>query len=79
MVGAGDVVRDERGLGRIGKFAKTLDEGVLGLSGGGGLFLFEAGEELQERPLSSSIGDMQVVCDGDEMPLLSCGCDVVEP
>lgn len=66
--GPGEVV-----LGRIGRLAKTFDDRVFGLGGGGGLFVLEAAEALQDRLERSSIGDMWVVSDRDEMPLLCCG------
>lgn len=61
--GPGEVV-----LGRIGKLAKTFDDRVFGLGGGGGLFVLEVGEALQYRLERLSIGDMCVVSDRDEMP-----------
>lgn len=66
--GPGEVV-----LGRIGRLAKTFDDRVFGLGGGGGLFVLEAGEALQYRLERLSISGMCVVSDRDEMPSDDCG------
>lgn len=64
----GEAVRDERGLGRMGRVLLVVvanDEIPVGLSAGG-LLLFGVGDvELQERPASSSIARFWLrVCGG---------------